>query len=216
MLSNPDILKELLLEDYRYRAEAMKNSETIGETRLNIFVGLATLLLGAVVSLSTEEFGPKGDALKLIVLAVFLTLLVFGFLTLLRILIRNERTDECKRDLDHIRQSFKQLFDENESLTGYYPVGYYHLSRQSSSNSCLASHLPLRRFGGLAHMMSAINSLLVAGFVACLILSFESGFSLKAPRTVIALFCALIAFMITLTQLMAYIKRREAKVKIFS
>jgi hypothetical protein len=50
MPSNPEILKELLLQDYRYRAEAMTNSEKAGETRLNIFVGLATILLGALVS----------------------------------------------------------------------------------------------------------------------------------------------------------------------
>lgn len=205
MSSNSDILKDLLLEDYRYRAEAMKNSEQVGETRFNIFVGLATLLLGAVVALSTEDTGPKDDALKSIVLAIFFTLFVVGSMTLLRIIKRNERTDECKHDLDHIRHTFITLFDQEGLLVDYHPVG--------AANSKQSSKLQVRSFGGLAHTMSAINSLLVAGFFACLVLPFKDNFSLSAPITRVALVCAAIAFAISLLMQTSYIKNREDKAK---
>jgi hypothetical protein len=41
-------IKDLLLEDYRYRAEALKSSEESGETRFNLFIGLVTLVAGAL------------------------------------------------------------------------------------------------------------------------------------------------------------------------
>jgi hypothetical protein len=152
MKSNSDAIKDLLLEDYRYRAEAMKNSEQAGETRLNIFLGLATLLVSALVGLSTEEHGPKGDALKLIVLSALLFLSGFGWITLLRLINRNKNTDECQRDLDYIRQTYKDLFDEDEQLLGYFPIGALRSKQQR-----YLARKPKRSYGGLAHSMSVIN-----------------------------------------------------------
>jgi hypothetical protein len=161
MKKNTEILKDLLLEDYRYRAEAMKNSEQTGETRINIFVGFATLLLGALVSLSTQEQGPKGATLKLILLAMILVLVVLGWLTLLRLIIRNKHTDECKRDLDHIRQTFKDHFDDDGLLNAL-----------SSQRSCPCQ----RNTAASGTHDECLNSLLVAGFVGCLLL-FQGVFS---------------------------------------
>jgi ADP-ribose pyrophosphatase YjhB (NUDIX family) len=209
MSSNPDILKELLLEDYRYRAEAMKNSEQAGETRLNLFIGLSTFILGGLGALSTQEFAPKGDDLKPIFLAAFFAMLVVGSLTLLRLLIRNDRTDECKRDLDHIRQTFVTLFDQDELLIDYYPVGF----PDNNSGSSLTAKLQLRKFGGLSHMMAAINSFLIAGLVACTIWPFNSGSSFGPPRTWVALVLSIAAFIIALTRQNAYIKYREVRSK---
>jgi len=144
-------LKDLLLEDYRYRAEALRRSEQSGETRLNIFIGLIGAAATAFVAMGNSEHGPKGDQLKLIMLVTLLGLLVVGLLTFARLLIRDQRTDECKRDLDRIRQVFREQFDRDGRLAGYSPV---EVLKQSSNVSS-------RRFGGLAHLMAGLNGLLV-------------------------------------------------------
>lgn len=176
MTSNIEIVKEILLEDYRYRAEALKNSEESGETRFNIFVGLATLVSAALVTLGTSEHGPKGMILRLIVVGALGALLLVGYMMLMRLLIRNERTDECKRDLDHIRQTFKDHFDDSGMLVGYYPVNppkYQNdRAKQDYCSSSLSKELK-RRFGGMAHLMAMVNSMLLTGLVLTLVLPDE-------------------------------------------
>jgi 8-oxo-dGTP pyrophosphatase MutT (NUDIX family) len=199
MPGSPETLKDLLLEDYRYRAEAMKSSEQAGETRFNIFVGLATLLLGALVTLSAREHAPGGHTLKLLVLAVLAVLAVLGLMTLLRLFIRNKHTDGCKRDLDRIRQTFKDHFDETGALIGYYPVGGPGIKSSS------------RRFGGLAHLMMAVNSLLLAALVACLLLPFDGSLSFWTIRTWEALVAALVTFLMAFALQWKYECRFEAE-----
>jgi len=146
-----DSLKDLLLEDYRYRAEALHRSEQAGETRVNIFMGLVSVVAASLVALSNAQHGPDPSSLRLIIECVTILLTVVGWLTLMRLLIRNDHTDECKRDLDRIREVFKEQFDRDGRLTHYTPVGAL---KQSSNVSN-------RKFGGLAHLMAGLNSLLV-------------------------------------------------------
>jgi hypothetical protein len=120
MPDNREFLKDLLLEDYRYRAEALKHSEQSGETRVNIFIGVVTLVAGAVVSISMADHGPDASALRLIIEVTLAVLVVIGILTLMRLLIRNKHTDQCKRDLGHIREVFKDLFDQDSLLGGVF------------------------------------------------------------------------------------------------
>jgi hypothetical protein len=47
--------KDLLLEDYRYRAKMMRESEKAGETRVNLFIVLITLVSAALVRLATGQ-----------------------------------------------------------------------------------------------------------------------------------------------------------------
>jgi ADP-ribose pyrophosphatase YjhB (NUDIX family) len=151
--------KDLLLEDYRYRAEMMRQSETAGETRVNLFVVLMTVVSAALVSLVTSE-RQLGNPEKFIVeVAALGGLLVFGWLTLLRLIRRNKTTDDCKHSMDVIRQLFKDRFDEEGVLLGYYPVNW----PTSGENRRIRG---LRPFGGLAHLVAAINSLLAAGLFA--------------------------------------------------
>lgn len=169
MKTPPDAIKELLLEDYRYRAESMKNSEQSGETRLNIFIGVVTLFAAGIVTFVTSESGPAAQTVYLLALVAIGVLLVLGVVTLFRLLIRNENTDKCKRDLDHIRQMFKDHFDESGQLIDYYPVGRPKLDARDEDEITNALEQvekdTKRGFGGLAHMMAAINSMLLAGGV---------------------------------------------------
>lgn len=201
MSDHRDFLKDLLLEDYRYRAEALRRSEQAGETRVNIFMGLVSVVAASLVALSNAQHGPDPSSLRLIIESATILLTVVGWLTLMRLLIRNDHTDECKRDLDRIRQVFKEQFDRDGRLTDYSPVG----ALKQSSN---VSH---RRFGGLAHLMAGLNSLLVG--VVMFLGSFPIGPSRKAEiglsellrPSIGAITGAIVAFLVQ----SAYVGRRE-------
>lgn len=171
MTDHYTLLKDLLLEDYRYRAEALRKGEQAGETRLNIFMALIAGAASALVAMVNAEHGPKGDLLRLIILVVLGSLLVVGWMTFARLIIRDEHTDECKRDLDHIRQSYKDCFDEDGTFAGYQPVssngrgaGNNPQRVGAGPSASQQDSLPNRNrsFGGLVHFMAAMNSLLLA------------------------------------------------------
>jgi 8-oxo-dGTP pyrophosphatase MutT (NUDIX family) len=175
MRSDVDAVKDLLLEDYRYRAESFRRNEELGETRVNIFVGFAGALL-TLLGFTIKELGIKDGRLYAMVLGVLFVLLVLGFLTLLRLINRNAATDECKRDLDAIRQTFKDYAVRDGVLFGYSPFGYALGTIQS------------RRFGGLSHLMAAVNGLLFAGFIgAAVLLAADQDFTRGAMITAIAI-----------------------------
>jgi 8-oxo-dGTP pyrophosphatase MutT (NUDIX family) len=227
MIADRDILKDLLLEDYRYRADALKSSEQSGETRFNIFIGLVTLVAGALVTLGTYEHGPSGDALRLIILGALVLLLVVGWMTLMRLLIRNKHTDLCKRNLDHIRQVFKDHFDDDGVLVGYYPVQgprrteptkdkeedlYKCPNADSKSWPALLKEDRDRGFGGMAHLMVAVNSLLLAGLA--FFLAWPSGdtatFDAGSTQVLAAAGAAGLAFVVGFLLQWLFVIRREA------
>lgn len=166
--------KELLLQDYRYLADAFWKNEQTGETRVNLFIGFATVVVGALVTLGTSQRALDPETLRLVVLGSLLALLVLGVITLMRMLSRNENTDRYKLGLDTIRQLFKDKFDREAMLLRYYPAGFplpprptkgtwwarlWHLWEKSFGGA------KPRKFGGLVHTVAAINSILVAGTV---------------------------------------------------
>jgi 8-oxo-dGTP pyrophosphatase MutT (NUDIX family) len=151
-------VKDLLLEDYRYRSESLWKNEQSGETRLNLYIGFATLVIGALVTLGTDE-GVSGALLRPVALASLAVLFALGLITLMRMLTRNEHTDLCKRGLDSIRQVFKDHFDRFGMLVDYYPVALPKIGEAKESKS------PIRRFGGLSYTVAAINSALLGVIV---------------------------------------------------
>ena len=162
--------KELLLEDYRYVSESFWKNEQGGETRVNLFVGFVTLVVGALMSLATsEKVALRTDTLRLIIVASLSALLVLGVITLLRMLIRNENTDRYKRGLDTVRQLFKDRFDDDRVLMQYYAVaGPEKKFKKEQTKKWwkeYGSEAKPRKFGGLAHTVAAINSVLCVGII---------------------------------------------------
>lgn len=189
-------IKELLLEDYRYRAEALKSSEAAGETRLNIFVGMVTLVSGGLVALSTSDAKIDTPVLFFMIITALLVLAVIGVFTLLRLILRNKHTDQCKKNLDHIRETFKDHFDEEHLLKHYYPV-----KRPSMNSVKIEKGLSGERgFGGLLHLMMAINTMVVSAFVFFTVLMLSATGWLVLPNT---LFVFLLASFLSLIVAMA-------------
>lgn len=168
----------MLLEDCRYLADSFwKNGQT-GETRVNWFVGIAAAVASGLVTLASAEFGPSGATLHLIIIAALFTLLVFGIVTLLRIMKRNAVTDGYKRDRDAIRQIFRDHFDGDHTLLYYQPFGSRCRLEVAAGDARRATEDGSpgekrgkgvgRQIGGLAHMVSAINSLLIASLAGAI------------------------------------------------
>jgi ADP-ribose pyrophosphatase YjhB (NUDIX family) len=176
--SNADA-KDLLLEDYRYFSESFWKNEQTGETRVNLFVGIVTLVVGALAALINQQNAPFGEPLRLVVLGSLFSLLALGLITFARMLTRNENTDGYKKSMDTIRQLFKDHFDDDDGiLLHYYPFGAPQMEERNGKDKTHGTASKLgkwwkeykkeirpRKFGGLAHTVAAINSLILAGLV---------------------------------------------------
>jgi 8-oxo-dGTP pyrophosphatase MutT (NUDIX family) len=157
--------KTLLEHDYGYRSEALWKNEQSGETRVNLFIGFVTLAVGLMVSALSKDSELEGAPLLLLLLVGLIVLLAVGYVTLRRIITRNIRTDEAKVQLDAIRQTFKDHFDDEGALADYRlfpPKRGREPERRGKVDA--------RRFGGLAHTVGVINALLCAGIAFVIIL----------------------------------------------
>jgi 8-oxo-dGTP pyrophosphatase MutT (NUDIX family) len=172
--------KELLLQDFRYFTDSFWKNEQIGETRVNWLIGLVTAAGAGLASLASKQ--PRVENLRTIAAVAIAALLVFGLVTLLRVLKRNEATDTYKHALDASRQMFKDYFDGKQILGQYAPF----------------PKIKSRKGGGLAHNVAAINGLLAAALAGTLLTS--------APFALVA---GAVAFLAALFLQITYIRDRE-------
>jgi 8-oxo-dGTP pyrophosphatase MutT (NUDIX family) len=147
--------KELLLADYKYLSDSFWKNEETGETRVRFFIMLVTAVLAAIGTLLAKaiELNRVIEMIPICLFALF-ALFMFGLVTLFRILKRNEVTDGYKKDMNEIRRRFKHYLDDDSILTGYAPFG-----------SGTAKEFEIRKFGGLAHTVSIMNSLIVSAII---------------------------------------------------
>jgi bis(5'-nucleosidyl)-tetraphosphatase len=143
-MDDRQIARDLLIQDYQHLSDSFWKNEQSGETRVNWFIGIVAGVCGGLVTLRTAEHRPCGEALQLIIIAALLALLTLGFVTLARLSMRNTVTDEYKEGMRRIRENLK-------ALSGGLLYDYSPFYRPDSG----------RRFGGLAHVVAVINSLLV-------------------------------------------------------
>jgi len=153
-------IRDLLLEDYRYCATLLTESEKAGETRVNLLITLAVLVVGGLVSLATADRELPRSTVIMLETGSLLALLAFGWLTLLRMIKRNRSTDEYKHALDLIRQKFKDHFDGDGILKGYYPL--------KDPDARGDRH---RGPGGLTSLVAAINAVLAGALMAAVALA---------------------------------------------
>ena len=166
--------KELLLADYRHLYESFWRNEGIGESRTKFFITLVTAVLAALVALLKNRIGGEQDRLPSSMVSVLVlslsALLLFGLITLMRIIKRNEVTDGYKKDMDGIRARFRHYFDESGILKGYYP--------HRGSSAKLGA---LRRLGGLTHTVAVMNSIIISVLVFIGLYSYGIGYSATMP-----------------------------------
>lgn len=156
-----DEFKSLLLEEFKARSDAMAKSEQAGETRVNLFIGLITLIGGGAGALLTKEtsIAALSDERRLLIVVALFSLLIVGIITLLRLITRNKHTDQCKRQLDQLRQAYKDQFDVDGSWAHY---DLFPPDRKKGSGT---DRLLPREFGGLAFVVSGLNAVLLTAAV---------------------------------------------------
>jgi 8-oxo-dGTP pyrophosphatase MutT (NUDIX family) len=152
-------MKDLLLQDYRYVSELLIKNEQSGETRLNLFLGLITVTFGAIGALLTRGVTLPPKTFRWLVAAALVGLFVIGIATFLRMLTRNKATDQAKRQLDLIRESFRDAFDPADTSAGY----ELYVSRRGSGEDGADPRRKSRTFGGLASLVAILNAFLLAG-----------------------------------------------------
>ena len=91
--------KDLLLADLHHFGESLWRNEEVGEKRFSFFITLITALLGASVALVKTDKLPEE-----FMITILWGLIIFGFLTYLRMVQRNRVTDEYQRTLKYIRK----------------------------------------------------------------------------------------------------------------
>jgi 8-oxo-dGTP pyrophosphatase MutT (NUDIX family) len=157
-----DEFKSLLLEEYKARSDAMAKSEQAGETRVNLFIGLITFVGGAIGALIPKDNFVSFflDDRRFFVACALLALLVVGAFTLMRMITRNKHTDLCKRQLDYLRQIYRDQFDTDGSWVHYdlFPKGE------------TGDRVRRRDYGGLAYVVAGLNSLIATAAAAVLVL----------------------------------------------
>jgi H+/Cl- antiporter ClcA len=128
-----------LLADYKYFSELFLTNEQSGETRVNWFIVIVSSATAGIVALvvkhaeqvaaykaSLQNSDPAkivtpaltSDQIRVIIIGALVGLLVFGLVTLFRMMTRNKNTDDYKKALDTVRQEFQDHFDELEVLHG--------------------------------------------------------------------------------------------------
>lgn len=142
--------RELLLSDYKYLCDCFWKNEELGERRVTILTTLVAAVMAAIVGLAKEQ-SPYIEAASVFAAS---GLAVIGFMTLLRILKRNEATDGYKKDMDEIRRRIGRHLDAGGILEGYRPF------RGSWSGKPSA-----RRLGGLSHFVAALNGIVVSAIL---------------------------------------------------
>jgi 8-oxo-dGTP pyrophosphatase MutT (NUDIX family) len=159
-------VKDFLLEEYRAVTDSLAKNELTGETRVNWLIGVVTAAVGGLVGLCSAKDPLSIKWLCAIVLASLFSLLIFGMITLLRIMKRNSVTDGFKQDIATIRQTMKDHFDGEHLLLYYRPFGQQAGPEVAGWHTCGTPKKDGgRKLGGLAHIVAAINSLLAAGLL---------------------------------------------------
>jgi hypothetical protein len=104
--------KDVLLAELEIFESAIWRSEETGEKRFNFFITLFTAVAGGLAALWSADNLPEliRDRLHEITTGAGVILLVFGFLTFMRLRHRDEVTAQLKRTTHHVRKRYEALY----------------------------------------------------------------------------------------------------------
>jgi hypothetical protein len=187
--NDSDGVKELLLADLKYLNDCFwKNEEVGGEKRVTFFITLVGAVLAFLGALAAKTNGSHSQKINIFA-SVFL--LSIGAVTLFRIIKRNKVSDKYKDGQDYIRDMFKKYFDHGRCLVDYDP---FFRSKKIWADGHPLGAVELRKFGGLAHIVASLNSLIFAALVGFILWEAEIIHKLYSLRLIIG---GLVAFIIT-------------------
>ena len=155
-------IDDFLIAEYEHFAESFWRTEELGEKRLNFFISLLTAAVAGLVVLATSDTGFSASQVQWVSFSAGLAMLLLGLSTLLRMLRRNDVTDEYKGAMKQIRQ----VFCDRHALEGYAPF-------KSSDRPVFT--------GGLAQTAALLNSMIAGALTAIGLVSAASPGSRSPP-----------------------------------
>ena len=105
-MPTPDPSTEFLLKDFEHWAASYATNEELGEKRLTLLTGLVAAVLAGLAALATENGTVNWARVQGIATPALAGLLVFGVLTLLRVLRRNCVTQGYLHAMATVRRHF--------------------------------------------------------------------------------------------------------------
>lgn len=140
--------KDLLLADLEIFEDAIWRNEETGEKRFNFFVTLVTAVGAGLAALWTTEKILKDmpDLPREVTWQASLGLLIFGFLSFLRMMHRDGVTSEYKHTMRYIRRIYCDAFGATDPALRQYrvPLGKHFRRRQEKQE---AQPTPLHKLG---------------------------------------------------------------------
>lgn len=181
---------EFLLQEFDHISKSIIGNEEFGEKRVTFFTSLTTIVTGL--------FGFIDIINNKSVFFLFLAwifLLLFGIMTLKRIIRRNISTDEHKDQLDKIRQYFLKKDKAILNYLSFRPTGYNQRKRKSIEIINLGN-------GGYTETVSLLNSI-ITGLILFVGISF-----INSEMIVINLIAGFFGFVISWIIQFWYVKWR--------
>ena len=197
-----------MLAEYNRHSGEFKWSEELGEKRVNFFITFVTAVIGALVALGVFLLD-EGRSLFLFYILCPISsffILLFGYVTLVRIVRRNLASHIELRAMGRIRRYF---VDRDPPILQYV---YYGPRDDSPKRKKNWNDIMSFGSGGLAETVALINSLVAMAFVISAMLALSEVLSVEyidhIHNVVATVVIAVVSFIIAWTAQFIVVKRR--------
>jgi hypothetical protein len=154
---------QFLMKEYDALTHELARNEDRGEARLTMFLTLVAAVIGGLVTLAASNEEAAVKLVRPVASFAIIGMLAIGVIVFLRLLKRDELTDNLIADLSSLRAIIRERLDPTGLLNTWQPFKSLWSNSTYDGNS---STKPRRRsLGKLANMMAVVNSIL-AGALA--------------------------------------------------
>lgn len=147
-----DKMHVLITQEYSDLATSLRSNEELGERRLDAYLTL-TAAITAAIGLASNRFEGNADPLIAVATVAALLMLLFGFMTLRRIVERNVTTSTFKNGLRRIRAVLVQSQPEVASILAFPPEKEPVIRTKPGARFGIGA-------GGLLETVAALNAAL--------------------------------------------------------
>jgi hypothetical protein len=159
--------EDFLLAEYQHLMNSFWQSEEVGESRVNFFITLTTAVITALVAIGGNGIPVQDGEVDPIFFWALVASLLFGVVTLGRIIHRNLESHKYLRAANRIRRYFA---DRDQAILRYLYYGPYDDQPQRKKEWKKWYKIFSLGTGGLVEMVALMNSLIVAALFALLII----------------------------------------------
>jgi 8-oxo-dGTP pyrophosphatase MutT (NUDIX family) len=152
-----DTVKEFLIEEYKELNNTLHINEERGEKRLEFFVTLSSVVIGAIGFVIKELYENVSDEILksfyLVLIFLLTALVLIGFIIIRRLKKRNQITDGIINDIKEIRKLVKNNLDTDHKIL---PCNYSAFENRDNN-----SEKPKRIFTSIHDITKIITAALI-------------------------------------------------------